>query len=356
MLARLLWTFMMALFVTQAVACSFGGHWGVVDSSDTTPSTSGGSGGEPPYGGAGGAPSCEADCVSLPRWLGPSLFTFGPSGDLPACPADVAPNPGVELFDGLSAPPLDCPVCQCEDSETACSVPTGWHASAAKCADAESAWQTPFPAPAGWSGACASDNAVPPGALCGGVACVQSVTVESPQVIAAKCAPEAIGGGAPPPVTWATRARECLPEVPAACPEAPPACRPPPGFSLCVYRGGDVPCEEPYLERHLFHRTHEDHRACSPCDCGPPAGNACITFVTAYTDQGCGAVAGAIHVASGESGGCFDLPAGFPLSAKTAEVIAAFPGSCDPSGGDPGGDAFPVLPVTVCCREEQVPE
>ena len=44
--------------------------------------------------------------------------------------------------------------------------------------------------------------------------------------------------------------------------------------------------------------------------------------MTAYSDAACGTVAGAIHVASGEGEGCFDVPAGFPLSAKTAEVIA----------------------------------
>ena len=313
-----------------------------------------GGGGGDPFGGAGGAPSCDGDCVSVPRWHGPSLFAFATSPDLPACP-DLAPNPGIELFDGLSAAPLDCPTCQCVPSATACAVPTDWHASAAKCADAASAEQTPFPAPPGWAGACTPENAVPGGLMCGGVACVQSVTVKAAEIGAPPCAAKTIGAAGSPPVTWATRARECLPDDPAACPESPPACRPPAGFALCIHRGGDVDCETPYPEKHLLYRSHHDARACSPCDCGPPAGNACIVFVTAYTNQSCGAVAGAINVHSAEGEGCFDVPAGFPLSAKTAEVIAALPGSCEASGGEPTGTVTPAYPVTVCCREETVP-
>lgn len=333
------------LLILQAAGCHLKYEWTGDSTTGTTTS-----------GGSGGAPTCDADCAPVPGWLGPSLFAIGPYDDVPGCP-DIAPNKGIEVYDGLSVPPLGCPVCQCEASDTACSVPTDWHASAAKCSGAGAAQATPFPAPAAWSGDCTTESAVPAGALCNGVACVQSVTVQAPTITAAPCAAVPIGGSAPPPVTWARRARECLPDDPATCPEEPPACVPESGFSMCVYQGADVPCPgSPYTERHLFHRAAEDHRSCSPCACGPPADNACITFVTAYSDAACGTVAGAIHVVSGEGEGCFDVPAGFGLAAKTAEVIAVQPGECEPSGGEPGGTAAPVLPVTVCCREEIVPE
>jgi hypothetical protein len=126
---------------------------------------------------------------------------------------------------------------------------------------------------------------------------------------------------------------------------------------MCVYQRGDLPCNvEPFAAKHLFFRTHDDQRTCSPCACGPPADNACIVFVTAYTDAACGTVAGAINVVSSDGEGCFDVPAGFPLAAKTAEIVIAPAGHCAASRSEPGGTAVPAHPVTLCCREEKVPE
>lgn len=341
MRAHLIMVLLSWLLLAPALGCDIGTDWPEEGSAGA--------------GGSGGALSCDADCVPLPRWHGPSLFAIGPFSDLPACPGDLAPYPGIELYDGLSAPPPDCPTCLCDPSSTECLAPTAWHASAAKCEEAQSADLTDFSASPGWSGACTTQNAIQSGALCNGVPCVQSVTVQAPEPAAGSCPPRAIGGGPPPPVSWSTRARECLPHDPDTCPEEPPACRPPTGFSMCVYKEGNLPCEEPYPTKHLLFRAHDDKRACSPCTCGPPAESACIVFVTAYTDAACGTVAGAIHVASGQGEGCFDMPAGFPLAAKTAEVIAAQKGTCAASGGEPHGTAFPSGPVTVCCREEKVP-
>lgn len=337
----LMMVLMVWLLVVQTLGCDWGADWRGATANTLVAGS----------GGSGGASSCEDECVRVPRWHGPSFFAIGPFTDLPACP-EQAPNPGIEAYGGLSAPPLECPVCQCGDSETACHVPTDWHASAAKCAGADPAPQTDFSAPPAWPGTCSTESAVPPGALCNGLPCVQSVTVKAPEVTAAPCSPKSIGGSAPP-ATWQTRARECLPDDPAECPSA---CLPPTGLQVCIYREGDRECETPYRTKSLLFRRYDDHRTCSDCACGPPAGNACIAFVTAYTDAACGAVAGAINVISGQDEGCFDVPAGFPLAAKTAEIIAASPGSCVSSLSEPSGAARPALPVTICCREEQVPE
>jgi hypothetical protein len=349
MRAHLLMVVLLSLMTVQLFGCRWGTDWYGPEAGGADTSLAGGA------GGSGGASSCEAECVRVPRWHGPSLFAIGPFMDLPACPDPLAPDPGIELYGGLDAPPLECPTCQCGDSETECHVPADWHASAAKCDEAGSAAQIDFSAPPGWQGECTAEGAIPAGALCNGLPCVQSVTVKAPEVAAAPCSPVAIGGSTPP-VTWETRARECLPAAPDTCPVEPPACLPPGGLQRCIHRDGDLACEEPYPRKHLFFRAHDDRRSCSPCACGPPADNACIVFVTAYTNAACGAVAGAINVASNEGPGCFDVPAGFPLAAKTAEVIAAPPGSCTPSPSEPAGNAIPAQPVTVCCSEEKVPD
>jgi hypothetical protein len=313
---------------------------------------------DPGAGGFGGdvqATSCDGDCQSPPDgWKGPSLFSFTSWPEVPPCP-DVAPVPGLDAYTGLHFAPPICPECQCGPSDTTCVLPTDWHASAASCAGAANAESTPFAAPAGWQGACTIEDAIPAGALCGGAFCAQSVTVAAPEAVPNPCAPHAAGSLSAPPPTWSTRARECKPSKPGACPEAPPACDPPPGFSLCIYRDGDLACPDPHFTRHLFFQGADDERFCSQCQCGQPQGNGCVVFAAAYKDGACGAVAGAINVASGSQGGCFDVPAGFPLGAKTAQIVATQPGSCAQSGGKPGGRVSPADPVTVCCREPQVP-
>jgi hypothetical protein len=301
------------------------------------------------------ATSCDADCPSVPEgWSGPSLFAERPYPEVPACP-DVAPTPGIDAFAGLHAPPPMCPACDCAPSDTACVLPTEWHASAASCADSENALSTPFDAPDGWQGACTPKDAIPAGAQCGGAFCAQSVTVKAPVALAGACAPKTVGKAFVPSPAWDTRARECKPAEPGACPEAPPACSPPAGFSLCVHREGDIDCPPRYPMKHLFFEGVDDRRSCASCRCGPPEGNACVAFVAAWKDGACGVVAGAINVASTSQKGCFDVPPGFPLGGKTAQVAEAQPGSCAPSGGQPAGGAAPAGPVTVCCREQPAP-
>jgi len=316
-------------------------------------SNTGGTGGSPPIAGTGGAPSCDEDCVDPPEgWSPPSLFAVGPFGSAAGCPW-VAPEPGIEAYGDLQAAPAVCPVCQCGDSETDCTVPTDWHASAADCAGAEGAQATPFDGPPDWDGSC-SAGAIAAGALCGGVPCVQSLTVAPPSVTAGACAPEAAGRQVAPQHAWGLRARECLPEKAGTCPEEPGRCFPPAGFSLCVHRAGVENCPSPYLNQRVFYQEVEDTRACSTCTCSAPEGNACTVLATAFQDGACGAIAGALLVTSASGDGCVDVPPGLALGGKTAEVVSAGAGSCAPGGGEPVGRVTPVHPITVCCREELV--
>lgn len=312
----------------------------------------GGAGGALP---SGGAPSCDHDCVPPPEgWSSPVLFGAGAFTEVPACP-DEAPLMGIELYSGLEAAPILCPVCQCAGSETGCSLPEAWMVSAADCAGAAGATSLSFDAPPGWDGGCWPDE-IAGGAQCGGVPCVQSITVSPPEVTASLCAPQAIGRPYPPPPSWARRGRECVPAQPGACPQDPETCRPPAGFALCVHRAGEHACPQAYPRREVFHREHEDARTCSTCECGPPEGNACTVLATAYQDAACGAVAGALLVTSETGGGCVDVPPGLELGAKSAEIVATASGACAPSGGQPSGTVTPSHPVTVCCRPDLVPE
>lgn len=310
----------------------------------------GGAGGAPP---TGGAPSCDADCVRPPKgWSLPSLVGVGSFTAVPACPPGTL-DTGFGLYSHLQAPPVICPVCQCAASDTTCAIPTQWHASSADCAGAEDAAATPFEAPPGWDGSC-WPGGIPAGAQCGGEPCVQSLTVEPPTLTAAPCAPVSVGRPYAPPYTWSRRARECRPVDPGTCPEEPGSCFPPAGFSLCVLHRGDVDCPDPYLEKQLFYRDAEDTRACSECECAAPTGNACTVLASAFQDEACGTIAGALLVTSESGDGCVDIPPGLPLAGKTAEVVSTETGTCSPSGGEPSGRAAPAHPVTICCRQELV--
>lgn len=310
----------------------------------------GGAGGTP----AGGAPTCDDDCATPPEgWSPPVLVGVGSFTAVPSCP-DVAPFEGINLYSDLQALSPICPACQCAGSETGCSIPAAWHASAADCAGAEGAESTPWDGQAGWGGACAPGG-IPAGASCGGVPCVQSLTVEAPVVTAGPCTPVAPGRPYSPPHTWGRRARECLPAEAGTCPEEPGQCFPPPGFSLCVHHPGDVECPAPYTEKEVFHRDVADERACSPCECGAPAGNVCTVLASAFQDGACSVIAGALLVTSESGDGCVDVPPGLALGGKTAEIVATGEGVCAPIGGEPVGAVEPVQPVTVCCRQELTP-
>jgi hypothetical protein len=304
--------------------------------------------------GSGGDPSCDGVCApEIPQdpvveWVGPALFVFGPAGNLGPCP-DGTTN-GFEAFDGLSAEPYGCPACACGPSATACSIPTDWHASAAKCPGL-GAPQLDFSAPADWSGGCSPGSSIPAGLTCSGVPCVQSVTVDGPKALPAACVPAASGEATQPPVQWETGARECQLATAGQCLDGR-TCVPdvPDDFALCIYRGGDVSCPAAYDDRHLVYRSAADTRGCAPCACGPPEGGSCTVLVKAASDNACGALVVAALVSSEQESACFDVVPGTALASKAVEVAFASPGGCIPAGGEPSGLALPDQAVTVCCE------
>ncbi|WP_438026047.1 hypothetical protein [Sorangium sp. So ce233] len=337
----------------------------------------GGAGGEGGAGGGGGAggaggtgggdeTACAGDCVPPAPlgWFGPALLWFGPRDQAPDCPA-AAPNIGYEGFADLAPAPLACAACLCDppDAATAsCQLPLGWSAhtsTSTTCSGDPGSVETAFAAPDGWDGACTAANAIPAGQDCGGQPCVQSLSIDAPAVlVTAACTPRV---DEPPPARldpWQTRALACLPGAYTECPGDRSTCMPSPdqpgmplpgGFLTCIFHEGDVTCEEPYLDRHVFYGGADDTRGCSECGCGEPEGASCTIMASVYSDGAC-AEQVASNLVSSMAPFCGVTPPGVALGSKSAEVVAVDPGGCAPSGGEPLGELLPAEPSTFCCQ------
>jgi hypothetical protein len=114
-------------------------------------------------------------------------------------------------------------------------------------------------------------------------------------------------------------------------------------FSLCIYQVGDVACPSTgYTQKSLVYTGFTDDRGCSACGCDPTActgGN-----VTVSPNATCGGgVPNAVPVACRFDG----IPPTFPYSAQITTAPTA--GTCNPTGGQPGGAAVPTGATTVCC-------
>ncbi|WP_437319745.1 hypothetical protein [Sorangium sp. So ce385] len=334
------------------------------DAGDTGGGGAGGAGG----GGAGGGEeqACAGDCIPPAPlgWFGPVLLWFGPPDQAPGCPA-AAPNVGYEGFADLAPEPLACAACRCDppDAATAsCQLPLRWSAhTATTCAgEASGAVVTSFAAPEAWNGACTAVNAIPAGQDCGGQPCVQALSVDAPAVlVTGACTPRV--DEPPPPARldpWRTRALACLPGAYTECPGDRSTCMPSPeqpgvpppgGFLTCVFHEGDVTCEEPYLDRHVFYGGADDTRGCSACGCGAPEGASCTIMASVYSDGAC-ADQVASSLVSSMASFCVVTPPGVALGSKSAELVAVDPGGCAPSGGEPVGEMLPAEPSTFCCQ------
>ncbi|WP_437716480.1 hypothetical protein WMF45_08670 [Sorangium sp. So ce448] len=335
----------------------------------------GGAGGEGGGGGAGGSggtgggdeTACAGDCVPPAPlgWFGPALLWFGPRDQVPDCPAD-APNVGYEGFADLAPAPLACAACLCDPPEAAaasCQLPLGWSAhTSTTCSGDPGSVATAFAAPGGWDGACTAANAIPAGQNCGGQPCVKSISIDAPAVLVtatATCTPRV--DEPPPPALldpWLTRALACVPGAYTEClgdrstcmpsPEQP-GVPPPGGFLTCIFHEGDVTCEEPYLDRHVFYGGAEDRRGCSECGCGELEGASCTIMASVYSDGACAEQVASTLVSS-RAPFCGVTPPGIALGSKSAEVVAVDPGGCAPSGGEPTGELLPAEPSTFCCQ------
>lgn len=111
---------------------------------------------------------------------------------------------------------------------------------------------------------------------------------------------------------------------------------------------GEPSCPQNYPVRHVFYSGFSDTRACTPCTCSPPLGSECDAVLTNYTDAACTTElrGGLIEL---DASLCNDVASG-PLQSMSATMVANQPGSCEPSGGVPAGEAAPAGPSTFCCQ------
>lgn len=308
----------------------------------------------PGTGGTGGTP------IAIPG-EGGDLFIPGVVANVPCC-VDLEPFQRVSLVGEAGKP---CPAgtdqgetfhadfqepadhtCACSCSAPTCALPGGMHTNAAKCSNADGSAALPFGPGPGWDGLCSSDNPVAAGIQCGGVPCVQSVTV--PALLVSPCEPD-------PPVlskadaTWGRTMRECTLDLPAngcadgqICPPAPPE-----GYDICLIGEGDLTCP-PGFSKSTYYTGVKDDRGCALCTCGDPEAQ-CEAYVVAYSDVACGVPAGSV-IATVDEPACFDVPSGTALGSVQAYFLGQSPGSCPASGGEATGDIAPDGLVTLCCR------
>lgn len=299
-------------------------------------------------GGEAGAPPC---CVTgnRPPFQGLSWFQFSEPGWPGTCPAPSVP--GLTGYAEMKVDPHTCPACTC--SPAACTLPEGIHTNAAKCSDADGSIAIPFgPDPAaGWEGACSDSGALPANVQCGGVPCIQSLTV--PAVPFASCQP-ASGPAAPfPAPVWGRMARECVldPLSGEGCePNQVCAPVPPEGFELCLHVVGDIPdCPSDYPVQSVFYTGVNDARECSACQCASPEGAQCAAILSAFSGAACSSLVVSVLVTDAEPT-CVDVPSGTALGSAEASMVVDVPGSCAQSGGAPSGHVEPSAPLTLCCQ------
>ena len=302
----------------------------------------------PPTSDAG--ETCAGECLPSPEleWDGPMLVWMGAEADAPQCPA-VAP---AQTFTGYGYPdvPVTCGNCEC-------SPPSGWcvlplpltlTAAAASCADnGPGVAHTSFDPSFKWDGTCNGDNAIPAAKDCGGVPCVQSVTIAPLTINQDGCLPKALPPVNPPPLTIFARGcydgllpHLCSAQLARCVPTAPG-----PEFKQCILLSGyarpqDVPCSPDYPNRSFFYPKSTPH--CAPCACEPPT-STCTSSISLFQDDMCGApVLQTIEIGA-EGPTCADVPPGSALGSKLASPPIYEQGSCHASGGAPLGQV-------VCCR------
>jgi hypothetical protein len=309
---------------------------------------------------AGG--TCAGPCVpTIPAdWSGPALVWMGAEADAPACSA-VAGAPG-HFYEGhadLDAP-IVCGACTCDPPSGSCALPATLTASAATCAgDGPGVPHTPFNPPPKWDGTCTAANAIPGGKLCGGVPCVQSVTIGPLTKTEGGCLPiEPVN--VQPPATWKTFARACVASSVAhydcgtlagACAPRPPSAE----FRLCALRIGDptkAKCPEGYPDRSVFYDSYLDARSCKPCTCGAPHGSTCTGSISIFNNDACSNAPLVISLGLDATGPkCSDVSPGSALLSKSATAPTFTSGACVAEGGTPDTQALPDPGTAeiICC-------
>jgi hypothetical protein len=133
----------------------------------------------------------------------------------------------------------------------------------------------------------------------------------------------------------------------------PTAIPPPPGFRQCIlYVGGTVPeCPDTYPLKHVFYKTFEDNRACTPCRCSQTEASDCSAHVTTYEDEMCFRPFSSNAIGD-DAPLCIDVMPGVDFTSMSATWDTNYPGACEATGGQVVGQAVPAEPSTFCCKAE----
>ncbi len=273
----------------------------------------------------------------------------------PPCP-EHAPR---VAFDGLPAPPpLSCAACTCDAPEGTCKLPETWTVSSTGCDDPGGGVKTNFDPPVDWDGTCNQEKSILSSTLCGGVPCVQSITISTPVIEEQPCTPrssaEPLG---PVPRLWnggpeTPFGRVCTSDKPwPSCAEQEgKVCGPgSDDYASCIFREGEHLCPEGWGgERHVLYGKIKDDRECSACTCGSPTGGTCEVEWHAFHAGGC-TMDTKGYIYAGMIAPCIPLMPGTQLSGKAAELLNYTKGTCTPGGGEAIGELTLDKPATVCC-------
>ncbi len=313
-------------------------------------------------------PECPGRCVPFPEGSDALLWSRWPDLLLPAstddpdrsCPDDLTLQ--FVGYTELVAPPASCDICKCEKSEGTCTdLPTDIQIRAGSCND-PNATALPFGGPPGWDGSCTSANGITAGATCpegSSTLCAQTVSVGAlPGPTAEACAVTTHELPAFWKDTgWKERWISCRGNVDELRCGDSEACAPdrPLPWLQCVWRAGKhAQCPTNYQDgpRVLYPELAiNDGRECTKCECGPPAGSACLATIRLFDDAACVSQFSEETIAS-YGGQCSNLyPPGKAVGAKAITDLHYAGGSCLASGGQPIGEATPddAQAVTFCC-------
>ena len=292
--------------------------------------------------------TCDGACVrgARPGWDGPYLLWTGAEANAPQC-ADVGGGLA-EVYAGYGYPDGStiCGACTCAPPSGSCEPPTTLTTAAASCAgDSPSVAHLSFDPPAGWTGTCTTENAIPAGKLCNGSPCVQSVTIAPLTMTQGGCLPIEPPNNSPP--AWTTIARACAGVAPLPCSTHFDVCvaaPPGPEFKQCVASQGQaglLACPPEYPNRSVFYPDPTPF--CSPCACDAPTGSGCSGSIVISAGSVCSPPLLPAVSLNEKDATCADVPPGSALGSKSASKPNYHAGSCIPSGGKPRATVF-------CCQ------
>ncbi|MEO5731449.1 MAG: hypothetical protein ABIV93_30925 [Byssovorax sp.] len=305
----------------------------------------------PPYdaGPHDAGKGCAGVCLKAPptAWFGPELVWMGDEAAAPACPesASIEAYTGHGYLDG----PIQCDACTCGPTSGSCELPATVTAASASCAgDGSGVAHTSSDPPDGWFGLCNGEDAIPAGKLCGGVPCVQSVTIAPLTPKQTGCLPNENTNVSPPP--WNRFVRACAAAGPRpGCTKSDEFCvpaAPGPEFKQCVASRRDDPalneCPPGYPERSVFYPGPAPK--CAPCGCAAPTGSTCTGEIKLYQDGTCNTPLAPPVSVDATGPVCVNVPPGSALGSKAASKPSYTPGSCEPIVGVTEGTVFCCIP------------